>query len=163
LPGLPRRGDRIFEWFSRQGSGDRVATRNSSRSHIEPLTSSASFRLNRFQHGDLIARPTDPIENHRGAALPAEAEMFGPGFQPCGEKNLHTRCRRVRAGKNQCRGSAVECSLQGASSSDRRRSTTTAAGSATPVGPIPRRQLLLPPEYRAGRSDRCKQPNAYVR
>src|SRR5712675_947591 len=24
--------------------------------------------------------------------LPVKAEMFGPGFQPCGEKNLHTRC-----------------------------------------------------------------------
>ena len=48
--GLLRRGDRIFEWFSRLGSGDRMATRNSFRSHIEPLTS--SFRLNRFKHQD---------------------------------------------------------------------------------------------------------------
>ena len=52
LPGLPRRGDRIFEWFSHLGSADRVETRNSSRSHIEPLISSVSFRLDRSHHQD---------------------------------------------------------------------------------------------------------------
>jgi len=67
-----------------------VTTRNSSRSHIEPLTSSASFRLNRFQHWDLIGRPTDAIENHRATALPAEAEIFGLEFHPA----LPSPCRR---------------------------------------------------------------------
>jgi hypothetical protein len=65
-------------------------------------------------------------------ALPAEAEMFGPGFQPCGD-NLHTRRCRVRTGKHQRGGSAVACSLQGAANSDRHRSTSTVAGGATAV------------------------------
>src|ERR1700720_80984 len=59
------------------------------------------------------------------ATLPVEAEMFEPGFQPCGRKNLHTGCRRVRTGENDPGGSAVECSLQGAARSHRRRSTVT--------------------------------------
>jgi hypothetical protein len=80
LPGLPRHGDRIFEWFSRLGTGDRVATRNSSRSHIEPLTSSGSFRLNHFQHWDLIAKPTDPTEDHRAAVFAQKSVDIWPLF-----------------------------------------------------------------------------------
>jgi hypothetical protein len=81
LPGLPRRGDQIFEWFSLLGSADRVGTRNSCRSRIEPLISSESFRFNRFRHRDTDCDVTD-------TSRPGEAEMLEPGLRPFGDKTL---------------------------------------------------------------------------
>jgi len=77
------------------------------------------------------------------AVLPAGAEMFGPDYQPCGDKPSTLAIVECVQAKNQNIGSAVERSLQGAAGPHRRRSASTAAGGATAVGPVSGRQLRV--------------------
>jgi uncharacterized protein YecT (DUF1311 family) len=46
------------------------------------------------------------------AALPAEAEISGPGFQPCGDKPSTPAVVECVQAKNQRGGSTVECSYK---------------------------------------------------
>jgi uncharacterized protein YecT (DUF1311 family) len=96
------------------------------------------------------------------ALLPAEAEMFGPGFQPCGQKTSTLE--------------VVQCVLAKTNSADRRLNAAykalQARIEANQCQPLLAAQRLWV-QYRdancafTGRgmdqSGRCRQPNAYAR
>jgi len=77
------------------------------------------------------------------SVLPAKAEMFGPGFQPCGEKTSTlevVECVQAKTNASDQRLNAAYKALQAAG---RRQSASTAIGGATAVGSIPGRQLRI--------------------
>src|SRR5215468_7076723 len=74
------------------------------------------------------------------SVLPAKAEMFGPGFQPCGEKTSTlevVECVQAKTHAEDQRLNAAYKALQA------RVDASTATGGATAVGSIPERQLHI--------------------
>jgi uncharacterized protein YecT (DUF1311 family) len=76
-------------------------------------------------------------------ALPGRAEMFGPGFQPCGKKTSTVEVVDCVQAKTNVADQRLNAAYKALPSSDRRQSTPTATRSATSMGPIPGRQLRI--------------------
>ena len=91
------------------------------------------------------------------AALPARAEMFGPGFQPCGEKTSTIEvvdCVKAKTNVADQRLNAAYKALQAQIDANQRQ-PVYGSNTGTPIAPST--------ERKTDRSGRCRQPNAYAR
>jgi uncharacterized protein YecT (DUF1311 family) len=95
-------------------------------------------------------------------ALPAEAEMFGPGFQPCGDETSTlavVECVQAKTTVADQRLNSAYKALQARIDAAQRQPLLAAqvCGSNTAM------PTAASMEFKMGRSGRCRQPNAYAR
>src|SRR5260370_37900221 len=110
----------------------------------DPKALKVDAPTNRRDRGHVCESDTlrDPGASPDGGA-PGWSRDVWAGLPALRREIRHPGCRRVPTGKNERGGSAVERSLQGIASSGRAGPTSAAAIGATPMGPIPGRQLRL--------------------
>ena len=116
---------------SRHHGSVRLSTRRLERPPISPEMSppfkEANARKYRRDRGPCCDSDMCCLGSSPDGGAPGWSRDVWARIPALRRSTLHTRCRRVRTGENQCGGSTVERSLQGAASSDRRRSTSTVA------------------------------------
>ena len=95
------------------------------------------------------------------AALPARAEMFGPGFQPCGEKTSTIEvvdCVKAKTNVADQRLNAAYKALQAQIDANQRQPLLAAQRHGSNTGT----RIAPSTERKTDRFGRCKQPNAYA-